>query len=955
MALSFVQPSFPSKNLPLGEAFSGVLLSDPTPVGTLIGPKSDLYKLTELRLLIDANPEIGEAGLFVDADLVEQRLNEFRMMVPNGRPTFDMATLDDPAIVEFISSLGAPLSASSGYHLRMAKLLGVPSEAIQLSSPAIIWDTITAATTTRPAVISVDDIDSLRHYKQAGVFSIPGYQPALAIHIRTGDQPYINPLKVHEVIALAQEYGVKSFHIGATVNSSQHDASKITSALDAALLAVQTAFSKNGVVIDGVHLGGGLMDPRTLVKNGIAPVHYLSKIEDAIQSFKSKTSEFGFSKDVSIDTGRWIIGESCIVAKVTGTRVDEGQFQVFICDSRYGGLNRSMYDGEHIDVAVVPRSNLQLPSGDLVATVVQGASCDSVDKLPNTHSIPQGISAGHDGNPADWVACFSTGANSISSGLDFNMIELPGVVMFRKRSGNIECAHSPFIRKQKLILDAAQKWNEHGKRVSEMKKIVSAIPPEHFKFREGRDLARIHVDRVLPVLRDIFAKSTRQSEQQLVRKGFLFQDGVQVLTTIETLLDCTKVDSLCIAQKAQNDPTVVALESVANFYLELRGKGAREGSRKRVMMDTASAGEMYLAAAMGFPGSEMIVSHPHKTELTMQAIRELRPWAWTFDSEQELQRVIAMGAGPVPASSTTDDYDPTVLVRIKASGVGSKNNLSSKFGCDVNTAASLLKSAKDKGFKKFGVAFHVGTQCCRPASYAEALSLALSVISISKDLGVEVSVVDIGGGFPDSQAARSARTSHLSLLQKIGDAVTAFREATRKITDKEMFIVAEPGRIITYGGTIISPIIKAHMNSTSTIAHLRIAEFGRGGLSGATHDEQTFEMRVLPGIFREAGFKFPETEAMFSKVYGATGFASDEFINRGGVYAFSSSVRTSDYIVIPGTGAYSSSAGANVAGHEPSGAVLGLPNGYWCSPWYSKNKIFLEALEQGVKTDGKLQ
>ncbi len=941
--------------MPLGLAFPGVLLTDPALPGMMIGPKSDLYKLTELRLLIDANPEIGEAGLFVDADLIGQRLNEFRAMIPNGRPTFDMATLDDPAVVEFIASLGTTLSASSGYHVKMCKLLGVPSEAFQLTSPAIVWDMITSAVENRPSVISVDDIDSLRLYKQVGVFSIPEYQPALAIHVRTGDQPYINPLKVHEVIELAREYGVKSFHIATTVNTSQHDVSNMNSALDAALLAIQTASRKNGVTIDGVHIGGGMMDPRTLIKSGIAPAHYLSKIDEAIQSFKSKTAEFGFANDVSVDAGRWLIGESCIVAKVTGTRVDEGQFQVFICDSRYGGLNRSMYDGEHIDVAVVPRSNLQLPTGDLVATVVQGASCDSVDKLPNTHLIPQNISAGHDGNPADWVACFSTGANSVSSGLDFNMIELPGVVLHRKRSGTIECAHSPFIRKQKLLLDAAHKWNEHGRRTSEMKKVLSAMPSEHFKFREGRALAGIHIDQALPALRNIFATSKRQNEQQMIRRGFLFQDGVQVLTTIEALLDYTKVDSLCIAQKAQNDPTVVALESVANFYLELRGKGAREGCPKRVMMDTASAGEMYLAAAMGFPASEMIVSHPHKTELTLQAIRELRPWAWTFDSEQELQRVIAMGAGHVQASATTEAYDPTVLVRIKASGIGSKNNLSSKFGCDVNTAVSLLKSAQDKGFKKFGVAFHVGTQCCRPASYAEALSLALNVITIAKDLGIEVSVVDIGGGFPDSQAARAAKTSHLSLLQKIGDVVTAFRDATQKVTGKEIFIVSEPGRIISYGGTIISPIIKAQMNSSSTIAHLRIAEFGRGGLSGATHDEQTFEMRILPGIFRETGFKFSDREAIYSKVYGATGFASDEFINRSGVYAFSSSVRASDYIVIPGTGAYSSSAGANVAGHEPSGAVLGLPNGYWCSPWYSKNKIYLEALAQHANTDGSFQ
>jgi hypothetical protein len=474
------------------------------------------------------------------------------------------------------------------------------------------------------------------------------------------------------------------------------------------------------------------------------------------------------------------------------------------------------------------------------------------------------------------------------------------------------------------------------------------------KFREGSKLKRFHIDS-LAYLRDYLSRSDDAEESRLVSTGFLMQDGLQVVATIETLLDNLGVDGLCIAQKAQNDPSVVALECAVNKYLEQKGKGG-PGGRHRVMMDTASAGEMELAEACGFSPSEMIVSHPRKTEATIALMKSYRPWAGTFDSEQELDRVLEGGAGPVRATGSEPAYEPTVMVRVKGQAVGVKNDLSSKFGVDVDEAVRLLVAAKSKGFMKFGVAFHVGTQSCLPSNYGDTLQQGvLEVVKAAKALDIEISAVDIGGGFPDARAVQAAsllgsegtlkeairdltelywRAPHpskgelfsglqpkirgyweaftakhtefkrppsefqklerltgqiikepwkgvplnageipspemtqrrlqkllyrairdaldirqIEVISGVGDHVRKFREDAKAILGNDLYIVAEPGRVITDRGSIFTPIVGvSDYGGEGAMPHIRIGEFLRGGLSGQEHDEQSWDVEVIAG------------------------------------------------------------------------------------------------------------
>lgn len=894
--------------------------------------------LQDVRSFIDSHSTDGQCFLLVNREQVLQRLKALRQALPEVTVCFDMARLDDPMIVKFVSSRGCQLAAWSDYHLRMARLLGIPSAEVLLSSPVQHLETLQTARHCQPRLLTIDSSEGVARLRRHGLLPTEDFQPTLAVLVRTGTQPHVNPLKIEPVLQHAKQAGFSRLAISAVVDSDHTDIMQYTSALQSCTQAMTVA-TLAGYQISEVRLCGGLSDPRTLLTQGVAPQLFFKLLSSAIRQFMKEAELQEQKVTLSVEAGRWLIGESTIAAQVTGTRFVEEQFQVFVEESRYGGLNRSMYDGEHIDALAVPRSHTQPPfQGALRATTIQLSSCDSVDALPGSFLLPEDLSAGDLDIPADWIAFPSTGSDSVSSAIDFNMIESPGVVLYSsstKGDGPDVCELSPFLHKQQFVIDAARTWYSSSEFRNILPLLLMSLTPEDLLLQGGEALQARHVK---------IARAMIDNPNLTTRGNFLIQDAGQIVATIQALLRHLHVDALCIAQKAQNDPTVIALEATLNATPELLGDEFQ--GQPRVWMDTASAGEMEMARYAGFQPQHMIVSHPRKTARTLERMKAERPWAFTFDSEQELRRVLKAEAGPVKALSAEESYEPVALVRIKTSSQGVVNNLSAKFGCGESEAVRLLRLAQDCGFTRFGVAFHVGTQCCDAGNYARALRQALDVIVAARDVGVTVTVVDIGGGFPDARAAKAAGTTQLNVILRAGEAVRDFRQQLWEATGTEMFIVAEPGRVITDRGTIVTPVLKYSMTSPETVAHVRVGDHRRGGLSGAVHDEQSWDMQAVPRSDDQTVMGHVVTAA---RVIGSTGYGTDEFFHATGGYSLPSNVREGDHIAIFCTGSYSASAGAIAHGVEPPGVYMVFPGGVIRSPWFSKNTVFLEALERAAR------
>ncbi len=155
--------------------------------------------------------------------------------------------------------------------------------------------------------------------------------------------------------------------------------------------------------------------------------------------------------------------------------------------------------------------------------------------------------------------------------------------------------------------------------------------------------------------------------------------------------------------------------------------------------DVASIAEVRSIKKL-FPDAGIYFMHPIKAP---EAIREAYinhgVRAFVLDYADELDKIL-------DETNAAPDLELFVRLAIPKDNAGGDvaTDFSSKFGAKAELAAELLRLCRPY-CKKLGLSFHVGTQCHDPLVYSKAIKHARKVIDNS---GVEVEVLDIGGGFP---------------------------------------------------------------------------------------------------------------------------------------------------------------------------------------------------------------
>ncbi|KAF4084295.1 hypothetical protein AMELA_G00126890 [Ameiurus melas] len=146
----------------------------------------------------------------------------------------------------------------------------------------------------------------------------------------------------------------------------------------------------------------------------------------------------------------------------------------------------------------------------------------------------------------------------------------------------------------------------------------------------------------------------------------------------------------------------------------------------------------------------------------------------TFDSEVELMKV-----------ARSHDNAKLVL-RIATDDSKAVCRLSVKFGATLKSSRLLLERAKELGLDIIGVSFHVGSGCTDPATYTQAIADARYVFDMGAELGYNMTLLDIGGGFPGSDDSKL----------KFEEITAVINPALDKYfpVDCGVRIIAEPGR-----------------------------------------------------------------------------------------------------------------------------------------------------------------
>ena len=152
--------------------------------------------------------------------------------------------------------------------------------------------------------------------------------------------------------------------------------------------------------------------------------------------------------------------------------------------------------------------------------------------------------------------------------------------------------------------------------------------------------------------------------------------------------------------------------------------------------DVASAGEIRTLNELGVSGERMIYANPVKLGAGFKACRDCGVTKMTFDSSSEIDKM----KKELPGA--------TVLLRLRIDNSTALVDLNKKFGAGRERAIELMLKAKEAGLDMAGIAFHVGSQVTNSDPYLNALDIAREVFEEAKEVGLDLRILDIGGGFP---------------------------------------------------------------------------------------------------------------------------------------------------------------------------------------------------------------
>ncbi|KAG5855992.1 hypothetical protein ANANG_G00002980 [Anguilla anguilla] len=127
-----------------------------------------------------------------------------------------------------------------------------------------------------------------------------------------------------------------------------------------------------------------------------------------------------------------------------------------------------------------------------------------------------------------------------------------------------------------------------------------------------------------------------------------------------------------------------------------------------------------------------------------------------------------------------------LVLRIATDDSKALCRMSAKFGATLESSRLLLECAWELGLDIIGVSFHVGSGCTDPETYSQAISDARCVFDMGAELGYNMTLLDIGGGFPGSD---DSKLKFEEFTAVVNPALDKYFPA-----DSVVQVIAEPGR-----------------------------------------------------------------------------------------------------------------------------------------------------------------
>ncbi|KAF3840201.1 hypothetical protein F7725_018918 [Dissostichus mawsoni] len=92
-----------------------------------------------------------------------------------------------------------------------------------------------------------------------------------------------------------------------------------------------------------------------------------------------------------------------------------------------------------------------------------------------------------------------------------------------------------------------------------------------------------------------------------------------------------------------------------------------------------------------------------------------------------------------------------LLLQVSTEASSQGDEMSMTFGCSLKDCRRLLEKAKELGVQVVGVRSHISSSCEDDQVYVHAISDARCVFDMGEEIGFNMNVLDIGGGFSGSE------------------------------------------------------------------------------------------------------------------------------------------------------------------------------------------------------------
>lgn len=240
--------------------------------------------------------------------------------------------------------------------------------------------------------------------------------------------------------------------------------------------------------------------------------------------------------------------------------------------------------------------------------------------------------------------------------------------------------------------------------------------------------------------------------------------------------------------------------------------------------DIATSGEIKLLRKAWVSPARTIHTHPIKSDREIKAALRYGCSTFVVDNPTELEKFMPYR------------HRVQLLLRLSFCNASAIVDLSKKFGCIPDQALWLLQKAKQLGITVKGLSFHIGSQNRDALKHASAIQVCQKIIVDAQELGINLSVLDIGGGFP------------ISYDEKIADihAYCAPLQSVLSELPRYVHVIAEPGRfLVAPAMTAVSQVVGKAMRSDKPWYYLNDGVYG--SFSGVIYDHASYPIVAVGG------------------------------------------------------------------------------------------------------------